>query len=121
MGIYTDMSNLTNTILNESQLAVLKKEITSINIELECDNNIRYYNNEDYELEIGFFLIRFSLHISTNGRRVNSTYLNPSEYIETSRTIDITIKEVWGIDEEFDLENSQILEIENEIKNNINC
>lgn len=69
-----------------------------IDLGLNYDSSGVKFNDDDYEIEIEGILIRTYIDVDIQGKVIDSTICNPSEFSVKSKNIDVNIKEVYDAD-----------------------
>lgn len=69
----------------------ITNSLPRIEIEIEYDENVGEFNDEDYEIEFDRYLIRFHISIKTESKAAQQDYLQSRESEEQKKEIYIFI------------------------------
>ena len=76
----------------------IKRGLPQTLISLETDGDERFYSDPYYEIFFNDIFIIINIHIRVKGYTIPADNVNPEEYIEQKKSIDVEIVEIYICD-----------------------
>lgn len=99
------------------------KNLPSIDLHdsLDWDVSEAKYSSDDYEIEVEGLLIILSINAFLDGYTIQGDRYSPSEFVETDRSLDVEIKNIYGDDgDEIELSDDELTQITKGIIESVN-